>query len=74
MIEDKELLKIYKQGFKDELDNPLEADLRARAYYFGRLDAIVGDDVTSSDEQTEEQILNKIKDVKYNNTQYKFSV
>jgi len=37
--------------------------LLLRAYELGRGDAIIGDDVRSSDAQTDEQILNRIKNI-----------
>lgn len=65
---DKELLRIYMLGFCDELDSKpkLKYDdiFEQRAYDNGRFDAYYGDDVSSIDEQTHEQILNKIKNVK----------
>ena len=63
--QDKILCETYKQGFNDELDgrtkmwNP--TPLLLRAYNLGREDAIVGDDVRSVDYQTNEQILNRIR-------------
>ena len=62
--QDKVLLETYMWGFNDELDgiermwNP--NPLIMRAYNLGREDAIVGDDVSSSDSQTNEEILNRI--------------
>ncbi len=62
---DKELLEIYMCGFKDELCAKISISqpdkLRQIAYEYGRLDAIVGDDVSSSDEQSDIKILTKIK-------------
>lgn len=64
---DKKLLEIYMQGFREELySEPLRSfpkKLEQSAYDFGRLDAIVGDDVASSDLQTNEEILSKIKKI-----------
>lgn len=62
---DKELLKWYMKGFKDELngtstvesDNPLEN----KAYKLGALHAEIGDDVRSVDYLSEEEILYIIK-------------
>lgn len=63
--EDKVLLETYKQGFNDELygrtkmwnPNPL----LLHAYNLGREDAIIGDDVRSVDYQTNEEIINRIR-------------
>lgn len=63
--EDKILLETYMTGFRDELDGRAEVrnpnPLLSRAYNLGREDAIVGDDVRSVDYQTDEQILNRIR-------------
>lgn len=62
---DRVLLETYMWGFTDELDarkrvwNPNPQLLRA--YDLGRTDAIVGDELSSSDNQTDEEILNRIK-------------
>ena len=65
MKTDQELLEIYIWGFNDELNGlpviPLDCDLSKIAYHFGREDAIIGDDVSTSDLQTNEEILNKIR-------------
>ena len=65
METDKDLIEIYLQGFNDELNNVKktkhDVKLRQTAYDLGRLDAIVGDDVSSSDRQTNKQILDRIK-------------
>lgn len=59
------LLKTYICGFNDELDgrkrmwNP--NPLLLRAYNLGRSDAMIGDDLSSSDLQSNEEILNRIK-------------
>lgn len=63
--QDKVLLETYMWGFNDELDgrrrmwNP--NPLLLRAYNLGRDDAIIGDDVQSSDLQTNDEILNRIR-------------
>jgi len=62
--QDNILLETYICGFKDELygrkkmwnPNPL----LLRAYNLGREDAIVGDDVSSLDKQTNEEIIKRI--------------
>jgi hypothetical protein len=62
---DKHLLETYMCGFNDELNgrekmfNP--NPLLQRAYDLGRLDAIVGDDVRSVDQQSDRMILNRIR-------------
>lgn len=63
---DKGLLDIYMRGFKDELDgnesiSSTLSPLYKRAYELGALDALVGDDVSSSDLQTDEEILKHIR-------------
>ena len=63
--EDGILLETYMMGFNDELANKEELwnpnPLLLRAYHMGRVDAIVGDDVSSSDLQTNEEILKQIR-------------
>lgn len=63
--ENNELLNIYQIGFNDELTgSPYAAydiEIKQRAYNLGRLDAICGDDVTSLDMQTDEEILQHIR-------------
>ena len=62
--QDKIILETYMWGFNDELDdrtriwNP--TPLLLRAYNLGKLDAIVGDDISSVDLQTNEEILKRI--------------
>lgn len=62
---DKILLDIYMFGFKDELsDNDKKIDYKKLfdvAFDFGKVDAIIGDDIESNDYQTEEDILKRIK-------------
>jgi len=64
-LDDKNILEWYYNGFNDELKGTShtmpEQELLIRAYSVGAVDAIVGDDVSSSDEQTEEMILKIIK-------------
>ncbi len=64
-MKDEILLETYMWGFNDELDGRTRMwnpnPLLLRAYNLGRDDAIIGDDVTSSDLQTNEQILNRIR-------------
>lgn len=68
---DKDILKIYMQGFKDELDGKFDdrkvnANIDGRAYVLGSNHAVLGDDCRSVDYLSDEQILkilrkNKIK-------------
>lgn len=63
--EDEVLMEVYMSGFNDELDSKEEMfnpnPLLLRAYNLGRLDAAVGDDVSSVDQQTNEEIIDRIK-------------
>jgi hypothetical protein len=70
MVTDDELIDIYILGFNDELDPKkfIEKNyesygdkLREKAYSLGRLDAILGDEIPSIDLQSNEEILNNIK-------------
>ena len=69
MITDESLLEWYMKGFKDELrgSSSHESDnaIENRAYLFGSLDAITGGDVRSVDYESDEEILNKIKNAFY---------
>lgn len=62
---DEELLEHYMKGFREELEGkpkPVkEYNFLYRAYMLGRWDALLGDDISSVDLQTDEQILDKIK-------------
>jgi hypothetical protein len=60
---DKELLKWYMKGFNDELwgTSSIVPDDKKRAYSIGASDAIIGDDVMSNDERSNEEILKEIK-------------
>ena len=73
MVTDKSLLEWYVKGFKDELNgtSSIESENRIenRAYMIGALDAVCGDDVTSIDRKSDEEILTLIK--KYFNEQQK---
>lgn len=66
-VTDKELLETYMWGFNDELDSrtspqvPFINELKKKAYELGRTDALVGDEVSSSDLQTNDEILSRIK-------------
>ena len=60
------LLEIYMWGFNDELDGVTRdtegfSDVSLSAYDLGRIDAIVGDEVSSCDLKTSEEILEEIK-------------
>lgn len=62
---DEVLLTIYMWGFNDELRGenriiPMSL-LVTRAYEIGRIDALIGDDSESSDLQTDQEILEKIR-------------
>lgn len=66
METDEELMKIYWRGWHNELDSitPLEkldTELKQRAYDLGKIDAIMGDDVSSIDMQSKEEILKSIR-------------
>jgi len=67
MENNKKLLEIYSLGFNDELYNkPVKTYsnlLQDRAYIIGRMDAIAGDDVSSVDEQSDDDILKHIKNI-----------
>ncbi len=62
---DQALLYHYTLGFNDCLDDNVEKiitdPILLRAYGLGWSDGIIGDDVMSSDYQTEEEILKRIK-------------
>lgn len=62
------LLEKYMDGFEDELDNKPtiieENELLMNAYNLGRKDAIIGDDIPNFDNQTEEELLQRIKNIK----------
>jgi hypothetical protein len=66
-VTDKELLETYMWGFKDELDSRISFQLpfinewKKNAYELGRADAIIGDEISSSDLQTNDEIISRIK-------------
>ena len=66
MVNDEELLKVYMDGFDDELWSrdyrAYDHAMKDHAYIMGRGDAVIGDDVASFDEQSNEDILKRIKD------------
>lgn len=63
--QDKELLETYMLGFTNELEGKKEIQSLTppllKAYNLGKIDAIVGDDVSSVDYQTNQQIINRIR-------------
>jgi hypothetical protein len=63
----KKLLERYMLGFNDELNNKPELfeedELLKKAYNLGRLDALIGDDITSSDYQSEHSIIKRINNI-----------
>lgn len=65
---DQQLLEIYRLGWNDSLNSTKKKSyptkLLQRAYDLGVIDAIVGDDVSSIDFQTEAEILKSIKNQK----------
>lgn len=62
---DKKLLETYMIGFDDELEQATEKSFTnsqlQKAYDLGRTDALLGDDISSVDNQTNGQILIRIK-------------
>ena len=65
MDEDKKLMEIYWAGWNDSGNNNPRfrefSGIEHTAYQLGWCDYIIGDDCRSVDYQTEEQILNQIK-------------
>jgi hypothetical protein len=65
VIDDSLILSWYHKGFSDELNGTsnTESDINIlnKAYSFGALDAIVGDDVRNVDYKTNAEILKIIK-------------
>jgi hypothetical protein len=60
------LIEIYLEGFDDELNGSVERDdfedeYSNRAYALGRINAIVGDDISSIDLKGRKEILRDIK-------------
>lgn len=63
---DKNILKIYMEGFNNELagtfDNKrVNSNLDGKAYVMGSFDALHGDDIRSVDYQSNEEILKRIR-------------
>ena len=63
---DEKILEIYMHGFNDELNGRVKEwesnSIWELSYNLGRMDAIIGDDVSSNDLQTSDEIINKIKE------------
>ena len=60
------LKELYMKGFNDELDSIkppdwFKTEIEKKAYFTGRADAIIGDDVPSNDYKLWEEILKEIK-------------
>ena len=65
-MNDENILKIYMEGFNDELwsrvdQRKINCNLDGRAYLLGASDALLGDDVRSIDYQSDEEILKRIR-------------
>lgn len=63
---DKDILRIYMDGFNDELDGKFDnskvnPNIDGRAYNLGSLHAIVGDDYRYVDNLSDKQILEILK-------------
>lgn len=59
---DNYLLYYYRKGFNDELNGIGNmSNMELKAYILGRQHALIGDDVSSIDLLTEEEILKQIK-------------
>lgn len=62
------LKELYMQGFNDELysKKPIDwflTELEKKAYFTGRANAIIGDDVVSNDYRSWEEIIKEIKNL-----------
>lgn len=60
------LKELYMQGFNDELYSKKPVDwfnteVEKKAYFTGRADAFIGDDIPSNDNKSWEEILKEIK-------------
>lgn len=60
----KQLLEEYNKGWNDELNNTVDNCNNSHAYNLGRVDALIGDEISSNDLQTVEEILSRIKNIK----------
>lgn len=63
---DENILKVYLKGFNDELNSVFDnskvnQNLEGKAYNLGGLHALVGDDVSSIRNLSDEQVLEIIK-------------
>jgi hypothetical protein len=65
IADDQELLRTYMLGFNDGLygkvAEPWAVEILSKAYQIGYADALIGDDVMSSDYESNESILKRIK-------------
>lgn len=67
-ISDNKIKELYLKGFNDELHSKKPVDwfkteVEKRAYFTGRGDAIIGDEVSSNNYRSWEEILKEIKDL-----------
>lgn len=66
------ILEWYMKGFNDELDQNLKIEstieIENIAYNLGVLHAIVGDDVSSIDNLSDDEIIELVKDLWTNNS------
>ena len=66
-VSDEHLLFAYMLGFNDELDSMSEKiyanHIVQRAYNIGRSDALIGDDISSIDNQTNEEVISRIRQI-----------
>jgi len=64
-ISDERLMTCYWTGWDDELRGTSSSEydhkLENKAYQAGASDALIGDEVSSNDNQTEEEILKRIR-------------
>ena len=66
MLNDKEILSYYMQGFNDELygtTSTVIGDVLLKAYKLGASHAIIGDDVRCVDYLSDQDILDLIKNM-----------
>ena len=65
IITDEQLIEVYMKGFVDSLHDmppqPFYSNLEQKAYFFGRIDAIIGDEIEEVDLESDQEILSKIK-------------
>ena len=61
-MNNKHKLDLYMEGFNDELNDEISQEkMKIKAYSLGSLHAIIGDDVRSVDNLSDEDILKLIK-------------